>query len=393
MSRSRRDFIKATALGAAVAATGLPGVSAAGETHNKDRAPQPFDILILGGTGFIGPHMVREALRRGHAVTLFNRGRSNNALFPDIETIKGDRDNGLDGLKGRRWDAVIDNSGYVPRHVQDSARLLSPNCDRYVYISTVAVYADIPSATDEDSPLATIDDETVEEVTRETYGPLKALCERRAAEEIDASRLAILRPTYICGPGDHTDRFSYWPIRTRNGGEMLWPGTPDDALQIVDVRDLANFTIDCVDREISGTYNMGCRGFRQGTGPHPGRAAADMAGRAGRLRRQCETCAGRRYADAPRTRNSQGSPDLVGHVTRGATREPESWSVRRERSRSSRGLEGALEVRRLVDVELDLLAGALRQLGHCRLQHLDMLGFLVAQLGEEFADLGILDAG
>lgn len=250
---SRRDFLKATAL--AAAATGLPSISAADEKQPSAAGQRPLDILILGGTGFIGPHMVREAMRRGHSVTLFNRGRTNNALFPDLETIKGDRDNGLGGLEGRRWDAVIDNSGYVPRHVQDSARLLAPNCDRYVYISTISVYADIVSATDEDSPLATIADETIEEITGETYGPLKALCEKRAAAEIDAERLAILRPTYICGPGDHTDRFSYWPIRTRRSGEMLWPGTPDDVLQIVDVRDLANFTIDCIDRDISGIYN------------------------------------------------------------------------------------------------------------------------------------------
>jgi 2'-hydroxyisoflavone reductase len=199
--------------------------------------------------------MVREALRRGHSVTLFNRGRSNTTLFPDLETIKGDRDNGLDGLKGRRWDAVIDNSGYVPRHVQDSARLLAPNVDRYVYISTVSVYADFTVPNNEDSALATVTDETVEEVTDETYGALKALCEQRVAAEIDASKLSVLRPTYICGPGDDTDRFSYWPIRTRQGGEMIWPGTPDDLVQIVDVRDLALFTIDCIDRNINGVYN------------------------------------------------------------------------------------------------------------------------------------------
>lgn len=253
MAGSRRDFIKATAL--AAAAAGLPGAASASEKQSCGGAARPQNILVLGGTGFIGPHMVREALRRGHTVTLFNRGRTNNTLFPDLETIKGDRDNGLDGLKGRRWDAVIDNSGYVPRHVQDSARLLAPNCDRYVYISTISVYADIVSASDEDSPLATMADETVEEITGETYGPLKALCEKRAAAEIDADRLAILRPTYICGPGDRTDRFSYWPIRTRKGGEMLWPGSPDDGLQVVDVRDLANFTIHCIDRRISGIYN------------------------------------------------------------------------------------------------------------------------------------------
>ena len=253
MASNRREFIKAGVAGATVAATGLPAVSAAGEHQEKH---QPLDILILGGTGFIGPHMVREALRRGHSVTLFNRGRSNNELFPDLETIKGDRDNGLDGLKGRNWDAVIDNSGYVPRHVQDSARLLAANCDRYLYISTVAVYADFTKPIDEDSALATIADESIEDVTWETYGPLKALCEKRAAGEIDADKLTILRPTYICGPGDHTDRFSYWPIRTRAGGEMLWPGTPQDTIQIIDVRDLASFTIDCLDKEISGTYNM-----------------------------------------------------------------------------------------------------------------------------------------
>ena len=254
MKSSRREFIKAGTIGAAAAATGLPVVTQAEEKSSQET--RPLDILILGGTGFIGPHMVREALRRGHSVTLFNRGKSNNTLFPDLETIKGDRDNGLDGLKDRQWDAVIDNSGYVPRHVQDSARLLAPNVGRYVYISTVSVYADFEAPMHEDSPLATIADETVEEVTGETYGALKALCEQRAAAEIDADKFAILRPTYICGPGDHTDRFSYWPIRTRKGGDMIWPGSPDDPVQIIDVRDLANFTIDCVDREVQGTYNM-----------------------------------------------------------------------------------------------------------------------------------------
>src|SRR5210317_2050143 len=254
MKSSRREFIKAGTIGAAVAATGLPVAAQAEEKSSKNT--RPLDILILGGTGFIGPHMVREALRRGHSVTLFNRGKTNNALFPDLETIKGDRDNGLDGLKDRKWDAVIDNSGYVPRHVQDSARLLAPNVGRYLYISTVSVYASFGVKNHEDSPLATIADETIEEVTGETDGALKALCEKRAAAEFDADRFTILRPTYICGPGDHTDRFSYWPIRTRKGGDMIWPGSPDDPVQIIDVRDLANFTIDCVDREIQGTYNM-----------------------------------------------------------------------------------------------------------------------------------------
>ena len=168
MKNSRREFIKAGALGAAVAAAGLPAVGLAGDKHWQGKPQKPLDILILGGTGFIGPHMVREALRRGHTVTLFNRGRSNSLLFPDLETIKGDRDNGLDGLKGRKWDAVIDNSGYVPRHVKDSAQLLAPNVGRYLYISTVSVYASFGIENHEDSPLATIADETIEEVTGET---------------------------------------------------------------------------------------------------------------------------------------------------------------------------------------------------------------------------------
>ena len=254
MKNSRREFIKAGAIGAAIAAAGLPMTGRAGDSEAA--AKRGLKILILGGTGFIGPHMVREALRRGHSVTLFNRGRSNSTLFPDIETINGDRDGGLGGLQGREWDAVIDNSGYVPRHVADSAHLLAPNVGCYVFISSVSVYADFNVVNDEDSALATMADETVEEVTGSTYGALKALCEQAAAAEFGSDRLAVLRPTYICGPGDHTDRFVYWPLRARRGGRMLWPGMPQDIIQVIDVRDLANFTIDCVDRQIQGTYNM-----------------------------------------------------------------------------------------------------------------------------------------
>lgn len=253
MKNSRRRFIKSSLLaGAAITA----GFSEAVQAVDDKKARKSLSVLVLGGTGFIGPHMVRELLRRGHSVTLFNRGRSNSGLFPDLETIKGDRDGGLQGLEGRRWDAVVDNSGYVPRHVQDSARLLANNTKRYVFVSTLSVYADFTIRNDEDSPLATIADESIEEVTGETYGALKALCEKRAAAEIGNDRLTILRPNYIAGPGDHTDRFSYWPIRTRKGGAMIWPGAPEDAIQFIDVRDLANFVRDCLEHGISGTYNM-----------------------------------------------------------------------------------------------------------------------------------------
>jgi 2'-hydroxyisoflavone reductase len=254
VNKTRRQVLKASLLGgAAVAAGTAPGVSVSGQS--EDAGAGPLSILILGGTGFIGPHMVREALRRGHSVELFNRGRTNNALFPDLKLHKGDRDGGLDALQGGRWDVVIDNSGYVPRHVRDSARLLAPLVRHYLYISTISVYGDFSSPIDEDTALATIDDESIEEVTGETYGPLKALCENRVLTEVGADRTTVLRPTYICGPGDRTDRFTYWPVRTMRGGEMLWPGTPDDRIQIIDVRDLAIFTIDCVERRTAGIYN------------------------------------------------------------------------------------------------------------------------------------------
>ena len=254
MDKNRRRFLQVSLLGSAAIAAGETPSALAKEKSPKS-ASNPLNILVLGGTGFIGPHMVREALRRGHDVTLFNRGKTNNTLFPDLESLIGDRDNGLDALKGGKWDAVVDNSGYVPRHVADSTRLLSPSISHYLFISSIAAYASFAEANDEDSPLARMADESVEEVTGETYGPMKALCEQKAAAEIGGDQLTILRPTYICGPGDHTDRFSYWPVRTMKGGEMLWPGTPEDRIQIIDVRDLANFVVDAVEQRITGTYN------------------------------------------------------------------------------------------------------------------------------------------
>ncbi|GMR17515.1 MAG: SDR family oxidoreductase [Gammaproteobacteria bacterium] len=254
MDRKRRRILQAGLLGgAAAASSGLPLALAAEPLQQANRAA--LNILVLGGTGFIGPHMVSEALRRGHSVTLFNRGRSNRKLFPDLQLLLGDRDAGLQALAGREWDAVIDNSGYVPRHVRDSAALLAPAVSHYLFVSTISVYASYAQPNDETSPLATMPDESVEEVTPDTYGPMKALCEKQAAAEIAADRLTILRPTYICGPGDRTDRYTYWPVRTMRGGEMLWPGAPQHKIQIVDVRDLANFVIDCLEQKIAGIYN------------------------------------------------------------------------------------------------------------------------------------------
>ncbi|MEQ8206537.1 MAG: NAD-dependent epimerase/dehydratase family protein [Woeseia sp.] len=255
MDKQRRRLMQLGLLSGAAAASATLTANAhhdAGHTTDKNAA---LRILVLGGTGFIGPHMVSEALRRGHTVELFNRARTNNDLFPDLTTYVGDRDGGLDVLKGHRWDVVIDNSGYVPRHVADSARLLASVASHYIYISSISAYADFAAPMDEDAPLATIEDETVEDVTNGTYGPLKALCEQRARSGFGADRVAVFRPTYICGPGDRTDRYSYWPVRTLQGGDMLWPGTPTDEIQMIDVRDLANFTVDVAEQKTVGTYN------------------------------------------------------------------------------------------------------------------------------------------
>lgn len=269
MNKSRRRFLQASIAGSAAIMAGCArtGGEAAGPVAVEKY--RPLKILILGGTGFIGPHMVREALRRGHAVSLFNRGRTNRSMFPDLELLVGDRDNGLDALVGGQWDAVVDNSGYVPRHVRDSAKLLSSAVSHYIYVSSVSAYAamsgnltaadyhdvDMPN-TEYDSPLATMPDETVEEVSSETYGPLKVLCERAVTEEIGENRTTILRPTWVAGPGDNTDRFTYWPVRMSRGGEMLVPGDPADRIQIVDVRDIATFVVDSLEKKITGIYNM-----------------------------------------------------------------------------------------------------------------------------------------
>ncbi len=254
MDKVRRRLMQASLVASAATFTGGISVAEAAQGR-KGKSTAPLRILVLGGTGYIGPHMVREALRRGHDVSLFNRGRTDDDLFPDLQTFIGDRDGKLDALKGHEWDAVIDNSGYVPRHVADSAGLLADAASHYLFVSSISAYASFRVANDENSPLATMPDESVEEVTNETYGPMKALCEQAAAREFGEDRVTILRPTYICGPGDRTDRYTYWPVRTMRGGRMLWPGSPSDPIQIIDVRDLANFSIDCVEQGITGTYN------------------------------------------------------------------------------------------------------------------------------------------
>lgn len=216
---SRRRFLQTTTL--AIGGLGIGACSPRGEP-----APTPLRILILGGTGFVGPNQVRTALARGHEVTLFNRGITNPGLFPDLETLIGDRDGDLAALEGRTWDVVIDNSATLPRWVRLSAEALRGSAGKYLFVSSTGVY--IPYLTTdirEGAPVDTIDDPETEVVNGRTFGALKALAEEEARTAFPDTHL-VLRPTYIIGPGDPTDRYSYWPVRLARGGEVLAPGTP-----------------------------------------------------------------------------------------------------------------------------------------------------------------------
>ena len=244
----RRRFLVAASLAAAVAA-------AASSPRAVAQTRKPLSILILGGTRFIGVEMTDLALKRGHKITFFNRGKTNADLFPDIERIKGDRNGEIAGLKARKWDAVIDNSGYFPRAVKLTADLLAPSVSQYLFVSSISVYPDFKAPRDETSPVGKLKDETIEKVDNDTYGPLKALCEK-AAESAMPGRVTVIRPGLIVGPHDSTDRFTYWPARAARGGEMLAPGTPSDAIQIIDGRDLAAFVIDALEKKTAGTFNL-----------------------------------------------------------------------------------------------------------------------------------------
>ena len=226
----------------------------AGYTHGKEKPRRPLRILILGGSKFIGVHITELALKHGHAITHFNRGKTNTDLFPDLEHLKGDRDGQIDALKGRKWDAVIDDSGYLPRHVRLSAELLAPNVQRYLFVSTISVYASLATANTEDSPVGKLADDRVEKVGDESYGPLKALCEQAAMTAMPG-RVAVVRPGLIVGPRDPTDRFTYWPARAARGGEILAPDAPSDRIQFIDARDLAAFVLKLVEDQTVGTFN------------------------------------------------------------------------------------------------------------------------------------------
>ena len=255
---TRRQFLQQSSTLAALVATGVVGATGRLALGNQEK--RKLKLLILGGTGFLGPCIVRRAVERGHTMTLFNRGKTDPTAFPDLEKFKGDRnvDADLEQLAGREWDAVIDTSAYFPRQTRASARLFAATVGQYLLISTISVYRplDAPNA-DESAPLmelpANVDAEKLQTIGA-NYGALKAMCEQEA-EKAMPGQVTNIRPGLIVGPDDDSDRFTYWPLRVAAGGEVLAPGTADDRVQIMDVRDLANFVIHCAEKTTVGVMN------------------------------------------------------------------------------------------------------------------------------------------
>jgi 2'-hydroxyisoflavone reductase len=231
-------------------------------------------ILVLGGTQFVGRAFVEAALTGGHGLTLFHRGRTGAGLFPDVEHVLADRDGGLGVLAGRTWDACVDVSGYLPRLVGDAAQLLRDAVDRYVYVSTISVYADFSQPRDEGARLATLPDETTETIDMTTYGGLKAVCERRVLDAY-GGRASIVRPGYVIGPYDHTGRFPWWAQRAAQGGRMLVPASLARSFQAIDTRDLAEFLLHATTAPLPGVYNA--------TGPVPPVTLRELLEAAARL--------------------------------------------------------------------------------------------------------------
>ena len=214
-----------------------------------------MNVLVIGGTSFLGPHLIDALLRRGHRVTTFNRGRNPSPQPPEVERIIGDRAADIGRLARRRFDAVIDTCGYVPRVVGLSLDVLASQVGSYAFVSTISVYGEsLDEPRDETCPVATAPDPSVEEITAESYGALKALCESVVRTRM-GGREFVIRPGLIVGPLDPTDRFTYWPHRAALGGEMLVPGAHEHNISIIDVRDLASFIAGGVERGVTGTFN------------------------------------------------------------------------------------------------------------------------------------------
>jgi 2'-hydroxyisoflavone reductase len=279
VTTSRRDFVQLSILAGGAAGLAL-NARAQAETLDVGTASKKLKILVLGGTGLIGPPMVSYAIARGHEVTLFNRGKTNVQLFPELEKLKGDRSDDLSAIEaqvegGRRWDAVIDNTASLPRWVTASAGLLAQATDYYLYTSSISAYADhsTPNA-DETAPVGQISPEdeakvlTNKDITGDNYGPLKARCEEEARKAFTENRTCVVRPGLIVGSGDYSDRFTYWPVRISRGGEVMAPGNPTDPVQFIDARDLGEWYVRMVEDGTTGIFN--------GVGPRSPMSIAGM---------------------------------------------------------------------------------------------------------------------
>ena len=251
---TRRNFLRSTAIvGGALIGRGAPALAQAAASLSKQTRHKPIELLVLGGTGFIGPHLVRHAVTRGHRVTIFTRGRHQADLPNGVERLTGDRNGQLDALVGRRWDAVVDDSATNPDYVHQSAQLLKNSAGRYLFTSSTGVYYPYLKRGVDESDAPHLDVKDPKDFS-ETYGVAKARCEREVQNAF-GNRALVVRPTYIVGPGDTSDRFPYWPVRLAKGGEVLAPGRRDDPVQFIDVRDLSEWMIRLLEDGRSGVYN------------------------------------------------------------------------------------------------------------------------------------------
>ena len=278
MSLDRRTFLKSTAvLSGALGIGGLPsvargmtvdGIDARALQPKREPAQKSLKILILGGTGFIGPYQVQYALDRGHQVTLFNRGKTNSTLFPKVPRLIGDRNlpDGHKALEKGNWDVVIDNPTANPKWVRDAGIALKGRTKHYVFVSTISVFSDNSKPVDENGPL-NIPSDIDAAFDAAKYGSNKVRCEMEAKTQF-GDAVTVVRPGLIVGPGDFSDRFSYWPVRIDKGGEILAPGAPTDPAQYVDALDLSSWIVRLAESRTFGTFNA--------TGPKTPTTIAEM---------------------------------------------------------------------------------------------------------------------
>lgn len=287
---TRREFLSTAGAGAMLGLTSLAAAQPGSDVSHRAN-PKRLRILVLGGTGQTGPHFVRRALAHGHEVTLFNRGNRSEEMFPDVECLIGNRfpEQG-EGLKalgaavedGRRWDVCLDVWPHIPRLVEATAKILQDNVDRYMFVSSVSVYTDTAAKhQDESAEVGQAPDADNMEFTMALFGPFKAECENRVRRYFP-DRNTIYRPALIIGPRDFTFRGGYWPVRVREGGEVLAPGDGEARIQNIDARDLVAFELLCMERNIGGTFNV--------FGPHPNNPLT--------MRRLLTTCRAASESDA-----------------------------------------------------------------------------------------------